>query len=345
VNQIIKDKQQNIWIATTDGVLKYDPTRKQIRVINDQEPFDLKLPFTKAWGAFIDEKKHLWIGGNELNNGLVEVDLLNKKMTRYLFEQTQTKAPLWKLAGDGKNNIWAYRTAVRLNEGNDIYKKNVNESIFWAKELYDSEEFDCITEVLFVSWFYSIGIGNIEVLRKILTTNIQDENEIYNLVYGMTVLKESMRDCTLPVMFIYGISNPKYKNRNIHFQLPVNLQQLNPKVDAFIRAVLLGKFLESWLLYQTTNVSSSIDKLVEVKIKDTNLRDIVSCLQGADINETYKMCAMIGILCSKEDLLLSASGCIKNIDSEGILVAESTSALSMSSSSIFSATIRERFPL
>ena len=140
VNQIIKDKQQNIWIATTDGVLKYDPTRKQIRVINDQEPFDLKLPFTKAWGAFIDEKKHLWIGGNELNNGLVEVDLLNKKMTRYLFEQTQTKSPLWKLAGDGKNNIWAYRTAVRLNEGNDIYKKNVNESQF--KKVANSTQFE-----------------------------------------------------------------------------------------------------------------------------------------------------------------------------------------------------------
>ena len=59
VNEIIKDKQENIWIATNDGVLKYDPTRKQIKVINDQEPFDIKLPFTKAWGALIDDKKHL----------------------------------------------------------------------------------------------------------------------------------------------------------------------------------------------------------------------------------------------------------------------------------------------
>lgn len=88
VNEIIKDRQENIWIATNDGVLKYDPTRKQIKVINDQEPLDLRLPFTKAWGALIDDKKHLWIGGNELNNGLVEVDLINKKLTKYLFEQT-----------------------------------------------------------------------------------------------------------------------------------------------------------------------------------------------------------------------------------------------------------------
>ena len=30
VNEIIKDKQEYIWIATNDGVLKYDPTRRQI---------------------------------------------------------------------------------------------------------------------------------------------------------------------------------------------------------------------------------------------------------------------------------------------------------------------------
>ena len=140
VNEIIKDKQENIWIATTDGVLKYDPTRKQIKVINDQEPFDLKLPFTKAWGAYIDEKKHLWIGGNELNNGLVEVDPVNKKLTKYLFEQNQTKQPLWKIVGDAMNNIWAYRTEVKLNEGNYIFKKEKNENQF--KKVASTKQFE-----------------------------------------------------------------------------------------------------------------------------------------------------------------------------------------------------------
>jgi serine phosphatase RsbU (regulator of sigma subunit)/streptogramin lyase len=140
VNEIIKDKQENIWIATNDGVLKYDPTRKQIKVINDQEPFDIKLPFTKAWGALIDDKKHLWIGGNELNNGLVEVDPINKKLTKYLFEQNQNKTPLWKLVGDANNNIWAYRTEVRSNEGNVIFKKEKNESQF--KKVANAKQFE-----------------------------------------------------------------------------------------------------------------------------------------------------------------------------------------------------------
>ncbi|MEY3118466.1 MAG: hypothetical protein RIT30_398, partial [Bacteroidota bacterium] len=117
-----------------------DPTRKQIKVINDQEPFDIKLPFTKAWGALIDDKKHLWIGGNELNNGLVEVDPINKKLTKYLFEQNQNKTPLWKLVGDAKNNIWAYRTEVRSSEGNDIFKKEKNESQF--KKVANSKQFE-----------------------------------------------------------------------------------------------------------------------------------------------------------------------------------------------------------
>ena len=140
VYEIIKDKQENIWLATTDGVLKYDPTRKQIKVINDQEPFDLKLPFTKAWGAYIDDKKHLWVGGNELNNGIVEVDPVNKKLTKYLFEQTQTKTPLWKFFGDAKNNVWAYRTEVRSNEGNDIFKKEKNENQF--KKVANAKQFE-----------------------------------------------------------------------------------------------------------------------------------------------------------------------------------------------------------
>jgi ligand-binding sensor domain-containing protein len=140
VNEIIKDKQENIWIATNDGVLKYDPTRKQIKVINDQEPFDLKLPFTKAWGAYIDENKHLWVCGNELNSGIVEVDLVGKKTNKYLFEKNQSKTPLWKIFGDGKNNIWAYRTEVRPNEGNFIFKKEKNGSQFF--KVASSKQFE-----------------------------------------------------------------------------------------------------------------------------------------------------------------------------------------------------------
>ena len=124
-----------------------------------------------------------------------------------------------------------------------ISNRRFKESLFWVKELLESKEHEKIFETLFQTWFHSIGLGNIEILNKILTINTQDDNEVYDLVYGMSLLKESMRDCTLPVMFLYGVSNAEYKNRNVYFQLPSHLIQENPKLDTFIRAVLLGKYL------------------------------------------------------------------------------------------------------
>ena len=208
-----------------------------------------------------------------------------------------------------------------------ISNRRYKESLFWVKELIESKEYEKIFETLFQTWFHSIGLGNIEILNKILTINTQDDNEVYDLVYGMSLLKESMRDCTLPVMFLYGVSNSEYKNRNVYFQLPPQLTQENPKLDTFIRAVLLGKYLEAWLLYQTTDVTPMIERLIEFKFKNYDMLSLIHSLQTCEVDETYKMCAMIGILCSKEDLLLSASGCIKHIDSEGINIINEYNSL------------------
>ena len=209
VNEIIKDKQDNIWLATNDGVLKYDPTRKQIKVINDQEPIDLKLPFTNAWGALIDDKKHLWIGGNELNNGLVEVDLINKKMTKYLFEQTQTKAPLWKLVGDANNNIWAYRTEVKLNQGNDIFKKEKNESQF--KKVANSKQFEGKPQQL--NSFQTYLTENKNLITGGKPSFIMSDSN------GKTVIKPFERLNKLADQFIHSFSN---KGNHITYVLTEN---------------------------------------------------------------------------------------------------------------------------
>ena len=209
VNEIIKDKQENIWIATNDGVLKYDPTRKQIKVINDQEPFDIKLPFTKAWGALIDDKKHLWIGGNELNNGLVEVDLINKKLTKYLFEQNQNETPLWKLVGDANNNIWAYRTEVKLNQGNDIFKKEKNESQF--KKVANSKQFEGKPQEL--NSFQTYLTGNKNLITGGKPSFIMSDSN------GKTVIKPFERLNKLADQFIHSFSN---KGNHITYVLTEN---------------------------------------------------------------------------------------------------------------------------
>jgi hypothetical protein len=52
INEIIEDQQGNIWLATNDGLFKYNPTRREIKTISDKEPYALKLPFTKTWGVY-----------------------------------------------------------------------------------------------------------------------------------------------------------------------------------------------------------------------------------------------------------------------------------------------------
>ena len=51
-NNIIKDKQQNIWISSaTDGLLKFDPNKKKFKAYSKDEPSEFKLDFSIAWGA------------------------------------------------------------------------------------------------------------------------------------------------------------------------------------------------------------------------------------------------------------------------------------------------------
>ena len=193
-----------------------------------------------------------------------------------------------------------------------IHTREHKEAIFWANELIISEEFDDLKIVLFVSWFYSIGLGNIEILYNIVTAT---EHDLLNIVYGMATLKESMRDCTLPVMFLFGIANKEYKNRNIYFTLPAALVQANPAIEAFIRAVLLGKFLEAWFLYQKGIPESILKTIIDVKFKTPFVKQLMNTVYEL-FPKWYMCCALIGILCCSEEMLATAQGSIRIMDNE-----------------------------
>lgn len=193
-----------------------------------------------------------------------------------------------------------------------IHTREHQEAIFWANELIISEEFDDLKIVLFVSWFYSIGLGNIEILYNIVTAT---EHDLLNIVYGMATLKESMRDCTLPVMFLYGIANKEYKNRNIYFELPAALVQTDPVIEAFIRAVLLGKFLEAWFLYQKGIPESILKTIIDVKFKTPFVKQLMNTVYEL-FPKWYMCCALIGILCCTEEMLTTAQGSIRIMDNE-----------------------------
>jgi hypothetical protein len=197
-----------------------------------------------------------------------------------------------------------------------IHNKRIDESIFWTKELYDSDEFDILTEVLFSSWFYSIGIGNLEILEKILNTNIQDEDELLKLVYAMTLLKDSMRDCTLPIVFLTGLTNINSSAHNVYFDMPELLKQDNSKIDTFIRTTLLGKYISAWKQFINLD-QENIELLKNICVikHNKNILEIIEQLCTLEtVNSLYIKCAIICILCTNKTVLEKSNGGIREID-------------------------------
>ena len=193
-----------------------------------------------------------------------------------------------------------------------IHNSNVEEALFWANELIISDEIDHLKTFMFISWFYSIGLGNVEVLYTLVNAT---DDELLNVVYGMVTLKTSFRDCTLPIMFLYGIVNKEYINRNIYFELPAILVQSEKDVEAFIRAILLGKFLEGWFLYNTVSINEIVLKnIIDVKFQNPFVKQLMNSVYTSDFTKTYMKCALIGILCCSEEVLLLSQGPILQME-------------------------------
>ena len=108
-------------------------------------------------------------------------------------------------------------------------------------------------------------------------------------------------------MLLYGISSPTYKNKNIIFKLPDVLIQEDKKIDTFIRACFLGKYLEAWLLsiplWTNPNLQLYIERIIKYKFKNNIFLVIVNFLKhNTIINIWYIRCIMIGICCFTEKL-------------------------------------------
>ena len=108
-NNIIKDKQQNIWISSaTDGLLKFDPNKKKFKAYSKDEPSEFKLDFSIAWGAHIDRKGVVWVGTRDPGGGIVGLDFKNNR--RYSSGKiNNNSAGGYNITEDNVGNIWAIR--------------------------------------------------------------------------------------------------------------------------------------------------------------------------------------------------------------------------------------------
>jgi hypothetical protein len=144
----------------------------------------------------------------------------------------------------------------------------------------------------------------LSILNNILIIPLHDTKALYEI---LKTLIYSKKDCSLPIMFYYGISTTRYKNKNIVFRLPEELVQEDTKMDTFIRACFLGKYLEAWLLsiplWDNRNIQLYIERIIKFKFKNPIFLVIINFLKyNKSIHIWYIRCIIIAICCFYEKL-------------------------------------------
>jgi len=176
-----------------------------------------------------------------------------------------------------------------------IQRRRIEEAMFWTLELIDSNQQLILQKVLLNTWFHNVGLANINILNDIYEFTINPYTIVNSMIY-------SKRDCTLPIMFLYGISNSIYKNRNIIFRLPTQLVQSDITIDTFIKACILGKYLDAWLLsirlWKNTTFLVYLQNVLEYKYTHPYVASLFTYLTNKKlINKWYIRCTLIGIAC------------------------------------------------
>ena len=110
------------------------------------------------------------------------------------------------------------------NKSNKSNKSNklVKESVYWAKELLDCNESLTLQQIFFYSWFYSIGLGNLNILLDIHKPSLET-------TYALASIQE--RNNTLPYILLNGSLEKTYKMKKTLYKLSKDMTHSNPKID------------------------------------------------------------------------------------------------------------------
>ena len=106
---IFEDKDHNIWIGSAiSGLLKYDPGKRVIGLMNNKFPSDFNLGISSTWGMMVDHKGIIWLGEYISGGGVLAIDRKNKIKKSYLKNINGTTLRAWKFSEDVKGNIYAF---------------------------------------------------------------------------------------------------------------------------------------------------------------------------------------------------------------------------------------------
>jgi hypothetical protein len=178
-----------------------------------------------------------------------------------------------------------------------IHKQSVQESVYWVKELMDCDNTILVQQIFFYSWFYSIGLGNLNILLDIHKPSLET-------IYALASIKQ--RNNTLPYMLVNGSLDKPYKIKKTLYKLSKNLKHMahsNPKIDNWVRATLYGKYLESWHhsleLWNDISFQEVINQIIYIKFDNPSfIINLIEAISNLDyILLIYRKCAIIAILC------------------------------------------------
>ncbi len=132
---IFEDKDHNIWIGSAiSGLLKYDPGKRVIGLMNNKFPSDFNLGISSTWGMMVDHKGVIWLGEYISGGGVLSIDRKNKIRKSYLKNANGTTLRPWKFSEDAVGNIYAFTGGA--SNGLILYRKP-----------YDKQEFTKIGNI------------------------------------------------------------------------------------------------------------------------------------------------------------------------------------------------------
>ncbi|MEJ2596281.1 MAG: two-component regulator propeller domain-containing protein, partial [bacterium] len=118
VYSLLEDRDHEVWIATSEGLDRYDPSTGQIsHYVNDPENLN------DLCGSYIvslceDRRGHLWIG---TSTGVSMFNKADSKFTNYFVADGLPNNLVYDIIQDGNGNLW-------FSTGGGLAMKNPDES-------------------------------------------------------------------------------------------------------------------------------------------------------------------------------------------------------------------------
>ncbi|ALS97917.1 EAL domain-containing protein [Lacimicrobium alkaliphilum] len=136
VIDIIEDKQGFIWVATADGLNRFDGYKfKQYRH-NPDDPSSLPNKFVRK--LFIDQKERLWVGTEK---GLARYSPDSDNFRRYTSQNSNLKGgKIWTITETSEQTLW-------ITDESHIYEYHEQSDNFSIVNLAGTEHFPEITVV------------------------------------------------------------------------------------------------------------------------------------------------------------------------------------------------------